>query len=142
MRARSINASTSLVGVDERRSAVPPQADQPGRRDLGARVDPGEVAREPADDQQPHRRHDAAGRHVTVPAPTRAPASIGHDLGADSVEVRDEPRQQAGVLVELEPERASQPQVVIDVLGEAWSSQSLPATAAATWRSRSRSTLA
>ena len=106
-----------LVGVDERRPAVPAQPDQPGRRDLGPRVDPGEIAREPADDEQPHRRHDTPSRHDRLHRPSERQVDR-HDLGADRVEVGGELGQQAGVLLELEPERASQPQVVIDMLSE------------------------
>jgi hypothetical protein len=95
--------------------------DEPGRRDLGPRVDAGEVAREAADDQEPHRRHDAPSRHDRFHRPSEREVDR-RDLGTDSVEMRGELGQQAGVLLELEPERMSQPKVIIDVLSETWSS--------------------
>ena len=65
-----------------------------------------------------------------------------HDLGTDRVEVRGELGQQAGVLVELEPEPAAQPQVIVDVLGERVVIGALLATVRPATRSRCRSTLA
>jgi hypothetical protein len=116
------------------------QPDQPGRRDLGARVDAGEIAREPAHDQQPHRRHDAASRHDRFHRPPERQVDR-HDLGADRVEVRGELGQQAGVFLELEPEPAAQPQVVIDMLTER-GHRIAPGHGEAASRSRWRSTLA
>jgi hypothetical protein len=119
---------------------VPPQPDQPGRRDLGSRVEPGEIAREAADDQQPHRRHDTPSRHDRFHRPSERQVNR-HELGADRVEVRGEPGKQAGVLLELEPERAAHPQVVIDMLCER-GHRSAPGHGEAARRSRWRSTLA
>jgi hypothetical protein len=87
---------------------VSPQPDQPGRRDLGPRVDPGHVAREPAHDQKPHRRHYTPGRHDRLHRPGEHKVD-GDVLGADRVEVGGKPGEQASVLLELEPERTSQP---------------------------------
>ena len=100
----------------------------------------GASAREPADHQHPHRRHDAARRHDPFQRPPERQLDRD-DLGADRVEVRGEPGKQAGVFLELEPERPSQPQVRIDMLSER-GHRIAPGHSEAASRSAWRSTLA
>jgi hypothetical protein len=63
-------------------------------------------------------------------------------LGASGLEVADELPEQTLLLFELEPERAAQPQVVIDVRLQAAHRCAPPGHGAANSRSRSTSTRA
>ena len=129
-----------LVGVDERCWPSARDADQAGWRHLGAGVDPGQIASEPA-----HRRHPMAGdgaarRPVTVQRPLQRRRD-GDVLVAGGVEILDEPRQLASGVVELVPEHPPQPQIVLQLPGEG-AHRVAPGHGRATWRSRPRSTLA
>ncbi len=128
------------VAVDERRPPASAKRDQPGRRDLGPSIETRQVAREAAHDEQPHRGHDAAGRHLALKRPCER--DVDRDvLGAGRVETGGEAGQHAGGLVELVAEGAAQPQVVLDVLIEC-GHRGAPGQGWAAWRRRARSTLA
>ena len=54
---RSQESGDVGVGVEEGRRPLMTKRDQAGRRDLGRRIDPGQVAGEPAGGRHPPRRH-------------------------------------------------------------------------------------
>lgn len=129
-----------VVCVDERRPPCPRDADQAGRRDLGARVDSGEVAREPADGRHPVAGDGAARWPVAVQRPRQCRRD-GDVLVLAGVEMLDEPRQLAGGVVELVTEHPPQPQVIVQVAGQG-AHDVAPGQGRATCRRRPRSTLA
>ena len=106
-----------VVCVDERRAPRARDPDQAGRRHLGARVDPGEIAREPADGCHPMAGDGAASGPVAVQRP-RERRGRRHVVAVAGVEILHEPRQLASGIVELVAEQAPQPQIVIEVAGQ------------------------
>jgi hypothetical protein len=84
-----------------------------GRRDLGALVDPGQVASEAADGHHPSARDGAAGRHGALQRP-RQRRGDGHELDVAGVEIVNEPWQQPRGIGKIVAEQAPQPQVVVE----------------------------
>ena len=83
-------------------------------------------------------RHSPPGRLAHRPSERQVD---GDNVGADRVQVDGELGPQASVLLELEPERTPQPQVVLDMLSEP-GHRMAPGQGEAAKRRRWRSTLA
>ena len=111
-----------------------------GRRDLGRWVDRLQVAGERPDDPEPFR---PLVRINVNRQPRPTDREFGGDRGrARGLDISDELRELAPVLLELEPERATHPQIVIGMLLEAAHRSAPPGHGAARSRSRSTSTRA